>query len=108
MDAMEKAELITEKEELEQRLEKIRKDLATGLSADFDRIQELANQHQTLRLMLGHGLFTADKNYRLQTLKDNLALFTPDIMARINVEVIRAGHQLLDIDIELCPNLVYE
>ena len=73
--------------------------LRLGLSADFDRIQELANQHQTLRLMLGHGLFTADKNYRLQTLKDNLALFTPDIMARINVEVIRAGHQLLDIDI---------
>ena len=73
--------------------------LRLGLGADFDRIQELANQHRTLRMMLGHGLFTADKDYRLQTLKDNLALFTPDIMARINVEVIRAGHQLLDIDI---------
>ena len=73
--------------------------LRLGLSADFDRIQELANQHQTLRMMLGHGLFTGDNNYRLQTIKDNLALFTPDIMARINVEVIRAGYQLLDIDI---------
>jgi predicted AAA+ superfamily ATPase len=28
-----------------------------------------------------------------------LMLFTPEIMARINVEVIRAGYQLLDIDI---------
>jgi len=73
--------------------------LRLGLGADYDRIQELANQHRTLRMMLGHGLFTTDKDYRLQTLKDNLALFTPEIMARINVEVIRAGYQLLDIDI---------
>ena len=73
--------------------------LRLGLSADFDRIQELANQHRTLRMMLGHGLFTTDKDYRLQTLKDNLTLFTPEIMARIDIEVIRAGYQLLDIDI---------
>lgn len=73
--------------------------LRLGLGADYDRIQELANQHRTLRMMLGHGLFTTDKDYRLQTLKDNLQLFTPEIMERINVEVIRAGYQLLDVDI---------
>ena len=73
--------------------------LRLGLGADYDRIQELANQHRTLRMMLGHGLFTTDKDYRLQTLKDNLQLFTPEIMERINGEVIRAGYQLLDIDI---------
>ncbi|MCF6204107.1 MAG: hypothetical protein L3J59_10640 [Methylococcaceae bacterium] len=50
-------------------------------------------------MLLSHGLFTTDKDYRLQTLKNNLALFTPEIMARINVEVIRAGYQLLDLDI---------
>jgi hypothetical protein len=49
--------------------------------------------------MLGHGLFTTNKDYCLQTLKDNLQLFTPHIMERINVEVIRAGYQLLDVDI---------
>jgi hypothetical protein len=32
-------------------------------------------------------------------LKDNLKLFTPKVMARINVEVIHAGYQLLDLDI---------
>jgi len=42
--------------------------LRLGLGADYDRIQELANQHRTLRMMLGHGLFTNDKDYRLQTL----------------------------------------
>jgi hypothetical protein len=73
--------------------------LRLALNADYDRIQELANQHRTLRAMLGHGLFTTDNDYRLQTLKDNLELFTPQIMGRINVEVIRAGYQLLDVDI---------
>ncbi len=73
--------------------------LRLGLNADYDRIQELANQHRTLRMMLGHGLFDEDKVYHLQTLKDNLKLFTPDIMARINTEIVRAGYQLLDLDV---------
>ncbi len=74
--------------------------LRLGLNADYDRIQELANQHCTLRMMLGHGPFDGDKDYRLQTLKDNLHLFTPEIMARINTEVIRAGHALLDLEVD--------
>ena len=37
--------------------------LRLGLNADYDRIQELANQHRTLRAMLGHGLFFTDKDY---------------------------------------------
>jgi len=74
--------------------------LRLGLNADYDRIQELANQHKTVRMMLGHGLFDADKDYRLQTLKDNLHLFTPEIMARINTEVIRAGYALLDLEVD--------
>ncbi len=73
--------------------------LRLGLNADYDRIQELANQHRTLRLMLGQGLFDEDKFYHLQTLKDNLKLFTPAIMARINAEVIQSGYALLDEDI---------
>jgi hypothetical protein len=73
--------------------------LRLNLNADYDRILELANQHRTLREMLGLGCFDADKRYYLQTLKDNLKLFTPKIMGRINVEVIQAGYQLLDLDI---------
>jgi IS5 family transposase len=73
--------------------------LRLGLNTDHDRILELANQHRTLREMLGLGCFDTDKRYCLQTLKDNLDLLTPEIMARINVEVIQAGYRLLDLDI---------
>jgi hypothetical protein len=66
-----------------------------GLNADYDRIQELANQHSTLRQMLGHGDWTDKTQYKLQTLKDNLRLFTPEILDRINQEVVGAGHVLV-------------
>jgi hypothetical protein len=64
------------------------------LNADFDRIHELANQHRTLRLMLGLADWD-EKLFSLQTLKDNLSLFTPDILARINQAVVEAGYALL-------------
>jgi len=69
--------------------------LRLSLNADYDRIHELANQHRTVRQMLGHGLIDDEKEYHLQRLKDNLRLFTPDILDRINQEVVRAGHLLL-------------
>ena len=69
--------------------------LRLGLNADYDRIQELANQHSTLRQMLGHGGWTDQRQYKLQTLKDNLRLFTPEILDRINHEVVGAGHVLV-------------
>ena len=69
--------------------------LRLGLNADYDRIQELANQHTTLRLMLGHGDWSDESRYELQTIKDNLMLFTPEILDRINREVVRAGHMAL-------------
>jgi len=69
--------------------------LRLGLNADYDRIQELANQHSTLRQMMGHGDWTDKTEYKLQTLKDNLRLFTPELLDRINQEVVGAGHRLV-------------
>ena len=69
--------------------------LRQGLNVDYDRVHELANQHNTLRLMLGHSGWDDDYQYKLQTLKDNLQLFTPAILDRINQEVVQAGHALV-------------
>jgi hypothetical protein len=66
-----------------------------GLNADYDRVQDLANNHRTMRQMLGHGEWTSAFEYKTQTLKDNLQLFTPEILERINQEVVNAGHVLL-------------
>lgn len=69
--------------------------LRLGLNADYDRIQELANEHKTLRQMLGHSGWADEKYYNLQTLKDNLRLFTPEILDRLNRVIVQAGHKVL-------------
>ena len=69
--------------------------LRLGLNADYDRIQELANNHRTLRQMLGHGEWREQEQYALQTLRDNLRLFTPELLGRINRIVVAAGHRLV-------------
>ena len=69
--------------------------LRLGLNTDYDRIHELANHHDTLRQMLGHGGWEDKTRYHLQTIKDNLRLFTPEILEQINQVVVRAGHQLV-------------
>ena len=69
--------------------------LRLGLNCDYDRVMELANEHRTLREMLGHGLFDEDKRYGLQTIKDNVTQLTPEILASINHEIVKQGHQIL-------------
>jgi hypothetical protein len=45
--------------------------------------------------MLGHSDWADKKYYNLQTLKDNLRLFTPEILDRLNRVIVQAGHQAL-------------
>jgi transposase, IS5 family len=61
---------------------------------DYDRLHEIANNHKTLRQMLGHGIMDADYQYQLQTLKDNISLFTPEILDKINQIVVQYGHKI--------------
>jgi hypothetical protein len=64
---------------------------------DYDKLQEIANNHRTLRQMLGHGLLDIDKRYSRQTLCDNIRWFTQDILDDINRIVVQAGNKQLGI-----------
>jgi transposase, IS5 family len=66
-----------------------------GLNADYDRLHELVNHHDTLRQMLGHNDWSDKTSYDLQTIKDNVRLFTPELLDRINQAVVFAGHALV-------------
>ena len=66
-----------------------------NLNCDYDRLHELANNHKTIRQMLGHATFADEYQYNLQTLKDNVSLLSPDILDRINEFVVKAGHRLV-------------
>lgn len=66
--------------------------LKLGLNCDFDRLQELANEHNTLRKMLGHSDWEDTTVYKLQTIIDNVSKLSPSVLANINQVVVEAGH----------------
>ncbi len=64
-------------------------------NCDYDKLHDFSNNHRGLREMLGHGLVDSAYYYRLQTLKDNVSLFTPQILDGINQVVVKGGHNLI-------------
>jgi len=68
-----------------------------GCNYNYDRLVNQANEHSTLRKMLGHtnSYWDGGYEYKLQTVKDNLKLLTPELLAGINDIVVGAGHNML-------------
>ena len=55
--------------------------LRLNINRDNDRLLDLANYHNLLRQMMRHTKFDEDI-YALQTLKDNVSLFTTEILEK--------------------------
>ena len=62
-----------------------------GLGCDWDFLRELANEHQTLRAMLGHGWADRER-YERQNLIDNVSLMTPELLAEVSRMLVSSGH----------------
>jgi len=69
--------------------------LRLNAKIDFDKLHELANNHKNLRLMLGHSKFNWDYYYALQTIRDNVSLFTPEILDKLNQVFVKYGHRIV-------------
>jgi hypothetical protein len=69
--------------------------LRLNCKIDFDKLHELANNHKNVRLMLGHGKFNWDYSYALQTIRDNVSLFTPEILDKLNRIFVTYGHKIV-------------
>lgn len=69
--------------------------LRLNLNWDYDRLLDQVNHHRLIRQMLGHGLWDDDRQYKLQTLKDNVGLLTVETLDKINQAVVKAGHVVL-------------
>jgi hypothetical protein len=46
-------------------------------------------------MMLSHNALDHETRYALQTLKDNISLFTPEVLDRINQLVVKYGHKVI-------------
>jgi hypothetical protein len=69
--------------------------LRLNCNIDYDKVHELSNNHRNLRLMLGHDETDTDSLYALQTIRDNIALLTPEILDEVNQIVVHAGHDMV-------------
>lgn len=69
--------------------------LRLNLNWDYDHLQEMVNNHSTIREMLCHGFDNQEKMYSLQTLKDNVSLLSEEIIEQINQIVVKSGHELI-------------
>ncbi len=69
--------------------------LKQGINCDFDRLQELVNNHIQVRQMLGLGAAGFDSGrFGLQTVIDNVALLSADLLEQVNRVIVAAGHEV--------------
>lgn len=68
-----------------------------GCNLDYDKLQNLAEEHRTLRLMMGIGSWddVRERKFDWRTLRDNLCLLRPETVYKLNEVVVAVGHQLV-------------
>lgn len=68
-----------------------------NLKADYDLLLDQANEHGSLRGILGvyRSDFTRGHEYKYQTLLDNVSLLDEEIIRKVNVLVVEASHGLI-------------
>ena len=69
--------------------------LRLALNCDYDRLAELANEHRTVRLMLGHLLTDLENRYGRTTIIENVSMITPEALEKISALIVKCGHELL-------------
>jgi IS5 family transposase len=66
-----------------------------GCNLDYDKLQDLAEQHRTLRLMMGIGDWQEQVDFDWRRIRDNVCLLRPATLAKINELIVAAGHELV-------------
>lgn len=66
-----------------------------GCNFDYDKLQDLAEQHRTLRLMMGIGDWQEQVDFDWRRIRDNVCLLRPETLAKINELIVAAGHELV-------------
>jgi IS5 family transposase len=71
-----------------------------GCNLDYDKLQDLAEQHRNLRLMMGIGDWQEKVDFDWRRIRDNVCLLRPETLVKINQLIVAAGHELVPEAIE--------
>ena len=66
-----------------------------GCNLDYDKLQDLAEQHHALRQIMGIGDWDEMTNLSWRRIRDNVCLLKPEIVEKISHLVVQAGHELV-------------
>jgi hypothetical protein len=66
-----------------------------GCDLDYDKLQDLAEQHRNLRLLMGIGDWQEEVDFDWRRIRDNLCHLRPQTLTKINRLVVTAGHKLV-------------
>ena len=65
-----------------------------GCNVDYDKLQDLAEQHRALRHIMGIGDWDEDTSFNWRRIRDNVCLLRPETIGKISHLIVRAGHEL--------------
>ncbi len=65
-----------------------------GLNCDYDRLQELADEHGKIQAFLGHSDWFEPGFYELRNIRDNVELLTPELLREADRLVVSTGHKV--------------
>jgi transposase, IS5 family len=65
-----------------------------GCNLDYDKLQDLAENHRRLRQIMGIGDWQDDVDFDWRRIEDNLIKLRPETLKKINDLIVRAGHVL--------------
>src|SRR5277367_1679164 len=66
-----------------------------GCNLNYDRLQDLAEEHRSLRLIMGIGGWDEATSFDWRCLRDNITLLSPDTIERLNHRIVAEGHRLV-------------
>lgn len=65
-----------------------------GCNLDYDKLQDLAEQHRALRHIMGIGDWDAEDGFGWRRIRDNLCLLKPTTIEKISHLIVAEGHRL--------------
>lgn len=65
-----------------------------GCNLDYDKLQDLAENHRSLRQIMGIGDWQEEVDFDWRRIEDNLTKLQPATIKKINDLVVKAGHTL--------------
>jgi hypothetical protein len=65
-----------------------------GCNLNYDKLQDLAEQHRALRHVMGIGDWEEDDSFNWRCIRDNVCLLQPATIERISQLIVAAGYRL--------------